>query len=273
MTPQAALAEWLNRLGAMGGTPLLTSSDELSRWPETFVAVLKTKGMLVKTMPAPSVDCPGCERACNRPVETPTDSLGVVWPFVMCDLRSDTGRVPVSVAMVERWKSSIESLAQALAKLLDAPLASVVDISGSVWSLGSVRGKALRGRVELNLDDALELRVSGRRVQLADVLSFDGANLTLEVSTLEGMADMPIDHDVTETAEVRKERLTARIATLKAAGVRGFRKIVQEEEGISATRLRQIIGPVSKDTAKSPDVFKVWNKSKVRKPKPDKSKR
>lgn len=218
----------------------MVSADELTRWPDAFVAALKTQGMLVKAMPAPSVVCPGCERACKMPVETPVDSKGVVWPFVMCDKRSDTGRVPVPVGLVERWKSSVESVAQGLATLLDAPVASAVDASGKVWAVGSVRGKVFHGRVSLIVDGELAIEVSGRRVPLVNALALIDGSLSLLADTLENMADRPMDSK-TENPAQRRARLAARATALQGAGERGFLKVLALEEDISVQRIKQIL--------------------------------
>lgn len=219
---------------------MMVSAEELTLWPDAFVAALKSQGMLVKAMPAPSVVCPGCERACKMPVETPRDSKGVVWPFVMCDKRSDTGRVPVPVGMVERWKSSVEAVAQGLAKLLGAPVASALDVLGKVWAVGSVRGKVFHGRVSLIDDGELAVEVAGRRVPLVNVLVLENGRLALLAGTLEHMADRPVDSKAENTAQ-RRARMAARTTALQVAGERGFLKVLALEEGISVQRVKQIL--------------------------------
>jgi hypothetical protein len=195
-------------------------------------------------------------------VEVPIDKDGVAWPFVMCDRRSDISRVPVPVDMLERWKSSVELVANGLARLLESAVASPVDTAGRAWALGGVKGKMFRGRVNLTLDPGLVLEVAGQRVPLVDVLAIADERLALDFGTLEQMADHPMDNDGAETAEQRAVRLKARVAALRSAGVRGFRKVVCREEGISPTRLRQILGPVTPSKPKAAALDNVWGLAK-----------
>ena len=262
MTPNVALADWLARVGVLAGAPLMVSAEELAGWPGMLVTALKNHGMLMKTMPAQSVVCPGCERSCPMSVEVPIDKDGVAWPFVMCDGRSDISRVPVPVDMLERWKSSVELVANGLARLLESAVASPVDTAGRAWALGGVKGKMFRGRVNLTLDPGLVLEVAGQRVPLVDVLAIADERLALDFGTLEQMADHPMDNDGAETAEQRAVRLKARVAALRSAGVRGFRKVVCREEGISPTRLRQILGPVTPSKPKAAALDNVWGLAK-----------
>ncbi len=266
MTPKAALTEWLGRVGALAGVPLMMSADDLTVWPVGLVVALKNHGMMLKAMPAQSVVCPGCERACMMPVEVPVDGHGAAWPFVMCDKRSDTSRVPVGVATLERWKSSVESVSHGVASLLDAPCASVVDATGKVWAVGSVKGKALRGRVSLTVDAGLVLEVSGRRVPLVDVLTVDGDDLALDVGALEQMADRPMVPESEKPAQ-RHQRIAARVAAVRATGERAFLQAVAMEEGLDVSRIKQILALAGRQGKKLKEVTlqNAWGYSTVSK--------
>ena len=73
MTPQGVLFELLGRVGAQCGAPVLVNEHELTQWPSTAVAALKSQELLTKTRPAISAVCPGCERECMMPVFTLPD--------------------------------------------------------------------------------------------------------------------------------------------------------------------------------------------------------
>lgn len=64
MTPQAALAELLERLAAQQGAAVHIGNDELNTWPAEAVAAMKSARLLVKARPASSIVCPGCEENC-----------------------------------------------------------------------------------------------------------------------------------------------------------------------------------------------------------------
>ena len=139
--------------------------------------------------------------------------------------------------------------------MLDAPGASAVDATGKVWAVGSVKGKALRGRVSLTVDAGLVLEVSGRRVPLVDVLTVDGDDLALDVGALEQMADRPMVTRV-ETPDQRRIRVAARVTAVRATGETGFLQAVAFEEDISVSRLKQIL---AKGPGKKPDAVTLQN--------------
>ena len=110
MTPQDALIELLARVGAGNGTAVFVSAEELSQWPAAAVAAMKSQKLLVKTRPAVSVVCPGCERECVMPVHTvPAGPRGPA-SFVVCDKRSDINRVPVSTLRLSQWRCDAEAV-------------------------------------------------------------------------------------------------------------------------------------------------------------------
>ena len=67
-------------------------------------------------------------------------------------------------------------------------------------------------------------------------------------SRLTAMIDNPIAAAGTEeSSEKRAERLLARKNQLKSEGVRNFRQIIADEEGISKQRVGQIISSVEEN--------------------------
>ena len=70
MTPEAALIELLERMGAEQDAIVLVTTHELNNWPSQAVAAMKSQKLLAKARPANSVVCPGCEQDCLMPVNT-----------------------------------------------------------------------------------------------------------------------------------------------------------------------------------------------------------
>lgn len=103
MTPQAVLAELLERVGAKNGRAVLVSDEELNQWPAPAVAAMKAQRLLAKARPASSAICPGCERACAMPVHTLPRASGAAASFIVCDKRSDINRVPISTERLQQW--------------------------------------------------------------------------------------------------------------------------------------------------------------------------
>ena len=110
MTPQAALIELLARVGARNGAAALVSDEELSKWPATAVAAMKSQRLLAKARPASSAICPGCERACVMPVHTLLRASGTAASFIVCDKRSDINRVPVSATRLRQWRCDADAV-------------------------------------------------------------------------------------------------------------------------------------------------------------------
>ena len=99
MTPQDALIELLGRVGASQGAAVLINDDELGQWPKAAVAAIKTQRLLIKTRPASSAICPGCERDCVMPVHVlPVEGKRPARVFISCDKRDDIGTVRLLIA-------------------------------------------------------------------------------------------------------------------------------------------------------------------------------
>lgn len=122
MTPADVLAELLARMGASTDQAVVIGAQELSDWPATSVATMKAKRLLVKTRPAPSVVCPGCERQCVMPVHILPAQTNAARAFVVCDKRSDINRVNVPIDHLEQWRVSGDVSPASIAQVLGVPL-------------------------------------------------------------------------------------------------------------------------------------------------------
>ncbi|WP_186020359.1 hypothetical protein [Burkholderia gladioli] len=104
---------------------------------------------------------------------------------------------------------------------------------------GALTGRDTDGR--LPIDPAFSGAVIAFQVSCviseADLQSWiDTLGIGIELSPATGLVPAG------ETVESRRERLLARIATLKAKGVRNFNALTADEEGISVSRLKQLVG-------------------------------
>ena len=251
MTPQAALIELLERVGATLGADVFVNEDELRQWPSAAVAAMKSQKLIAKARPASSVICPGCERECAMPVYTAPAATGSPAPFIVCDKRSDINRVAVSLSALEQWKTTGEMIAAMLAQMLGISRANSVAGDGREWSIGLLEGKKHKGRVRLEARDGLNIRLAGHTVPLIEVLTINDDALALDKRALVRLVDKPADGSEIETPEQRRERLRARIDEEKAKGTRAFLKLVAAEEGISPSRVKQI-------TSTSRSVSSLW---------------
>lgn len=242
MTPEAALLELLARVGARDGAPALFSDHELSAWPGAAVAAMKSQGLLKKASPARSAICPGCERECAMPVHVISNKGHKTDAFIVCDRRSDINRVAVPLSLLEQWQASGDSIAAVLTHLLKLPVPGANGTDAARWDIGLLKGGKHSSHVALVADGTLSLSLAGHSIALAEVLTLDGASLQIDRQRLIRLADRPVAGagDV-ESAAKRRERLRKRVESLKRSGVSAFLKTVAEEEGISVTRVKQLL--------------------------------
>lgn len=256
LTPSAALTELLARLGVAPGQAVALSGDELGRWPDNLVAALKAQGVLRPGKPGDTANCPGCEQACVMAVQMLTRPGRPAAAFIVCDKRDDINRVPLDALHLERWRATERSLADALAGLLGGGEAQQVVAGGAALRLGVVTGLANKAAVHLRFDDqgrAL-LDVAGHALELAVLLSVQGERLLLDTRHLARCVDTPAVGVAlpVETAEQRSGRLQARRAVLQRQDVKAFLQLIAQEEGVSVSMVKKILGrttaPALKDT-------------------------
>ena len=242
MTPQEALHELLARLGASGGAPVLFGARGINGWPATCVACMKQHKLLVRTRPADSLVCPGCERECVMPVHVIAPQDAVARAFIVCDKRNDINRVNVRVDCLEQWQATGESIADLIATSLRLYRSLDADVQAGRWEVGVFRGAKHSSHLVLLADGKLTLRLAGHSIELIDVLELTDEGFKVEMDVLSGLVDAPVASagDV-ESAVQRYTRLKERVRAMKAAGVRAFIRTLAKEEGISPSRLKQIL--------------------------------
>jgi hypothetical protein len=241
MTPQAALTELLARVSAENGAAVLVNDHELGQWPGEAVSVMKAKKLLVKARPASSAVCPGCERDCVMPVNT-TLTTRKPAPFIVCDKRSDINRVDVPISYLEQWQASGDLIASLLADLLGLDRSGISDTDAARWEIGMLKGAKHSSHLVLSSNGRLTLTLAGHSVSLADVLELEGDTFKVDRRKLNRLVDRPVaGAGDTESAAKRRERLKKRVQMLQAKGTKAFLKAVASEEGISVSRLKQLL--------------------------------
>lgn len=242
MTSDDALIEILERLGSMHGSTVLIDSSELRHWPANVVAAMKKQGWLSKARPAKSAVCPGCERECVMPVHFMSHANGHSQALIVCDKRDDISRVPVAVEYLEQWQASGDSIADMLAELLELRRFGSNKSEAVRWEIGLLKGGKHASHLVLYADGGLLLSLAGHTIPLVEVLFFDGKGFKVDKRKLTRLVDQPVlgGGDV-ESADQRRERLRKRVQELKNKDVNAFLKTVAEEEGISISRLKQLL--------------------------------
>lgn len=216
---------------------------EVKDWPAGALDVLVTNGLLQQAQPMATIECDGCEENCtNKPV--------VVYPaqedkpgraFIECDEHDDMGRVHVDFRRMEQWQATGGLIAAALAKLLGISHLSNQAADGKQWHIGTLKGMKQNSPVKLLAGDGLTLMLAGHTVPLVDVLTIEEKALSLDKAALIRLVNNPAGDAETETPEARRTRLKARVGEIKAKGTKAFLKVVAAEEGISPSRLKQLL--------------------------------
>lgn len=242
MRPEDAFIELLNRVAAIQGAPVLIHAGELGRWSSEAVETMKARKLLTRARPASSAVCPGCEEECVmlvHAIPSPTSEPAL---FIVCDKRDDINRVPVPSDRIEQWQVSGDSIAELLAELLGLQRSRSGNSSPGRWEVGVFRGAKHASHLVLMTGEKLSLTLAGHSIALAEVLALDGGTFEVDKRRLTSLVDQPVAGagDV-ESSEQRRERIKKRINELKAKGIKAFLKTVAEEEGVSTSRIKQLI--------------------------------
>jgi hypothetical protein len=230
--------------------------DEVKDWPSGSLDILVANGLLQPAQPMMSIECDGCEERCsNKPV--------VVYPvqegkpgraFITCDEREGMGRIRVSFDRMRQWQATGELIAAVLSNLLGLSQPTTQAADGRQWPIGTLKGKKHNSPMTLQAGDSLTLSLAGHIIPLVDVLTIETNSLLLDKSALIRMVDNPADNSEAETPEARRERIRARIREEKAKGTKAFLRVVAEEEGISQSRIKQLVkndAPLEEDGLKN----------------------
>jgi len=172
MTPQDALIDLLEWVGASQDMAILVNEEQLRQWPAEAVAALKAQRLLVKVRPATSAVCPGCERDCVMPVQTATTATGAPAFFIVCDKRNDTNRVSVSADTLPQWQCSAELICGFVAASLGLRPDGRKTLSVNLWEIGMATGSKRSQMLCLHADGQLTLVAGGNRMLLAGVIEF-----------------------------------------------------------------------------------------------------
>jgi len=249
MTPLDAMLELLARVGASKGAGVLVNEAELSQWPADAVKAMKSQKVLLKASPATSAVCPGCEEECAMPVHALPHKIRGPEAFIVCDKRNDINRVAVPLNRLEQWQATGDSIANLLADLLELrhPEPSVSAMGR--WEVGRLKGRKGASHVVLLADGRLKLTVAGHTIDVAEVLTLADKGFILDKRMLTGLVDKPVGGaGDQESATQRRVRLKKRVQTEKNKGNKAFLKTVAGEEGISISRLKQLVSDEPKPT-------------------------
>lgn len=216
--------------------------DEVNGWPSGALDVLVASGLLQPAQPMAAIECDGCEENCTMFVTVyPAHEDNAGRAFIICDKRDDMGRVRVEFHRMKQWQATGGFIAAVLARLLGLPRTASLAADGRQWNVGVLKGSVRRSPVKLLAGDGLTLTLAGHTVPLVELLTIKKDTLALDKATLIRLVNNPVGNAEGETPEARRERIRARVSEEKAKGTKAFLRVVAEEEGISLTRIKQLI--------------------------------
>lgn len=190
MTPQAALIELLERLGAGTDKAILINGEELIGWSGEAVTALKKQKLLIKAKPAASAICPGCERECAMPVHIiPAKENLPARAFISCDKRSDISRVTVSLEKLNQWQCTIDCVCKFIVNSLELRQSSQSTDNPNLINIGIVKGNKRSQMLCLETDGVLSLVAGNSRLPLTELIEYHDGAYSLDDATIRQLVD------------------------------------------------------------------------------------
>lgn len=233
MTPQEALIELLGRVGAQSGA-VLVNADELTRWPAPAVAAMKSQKLLIKTRPAASAVCSGCERECVMPVQTLVRSVGKADLFIVCDKRSDTNRVTVPIDQMTQWRCDADAVSTFIAASLALRMSELRSADSNLIPIGMARGKKRSQMLVLRTVGDLTLVADSNEVPLADLVIFQDGVYSIDAIMIQQMVDASRTADPRHTPNtVKRDASKLNTQAMYASWQKAYQALRKQSPGKS----------------------------------------
>jgi len=204
MTEQDALIDLLARVDAQAGGAVYVTGEEMALWPAAATAAMRSQKLLTKARPAVTALCPGCERQCVMPIHTLTRPDGAAASFVVCDKRSDTNRVAIAPAGLERWRCDADAVSRFVAESLGVRLSEQLPVDGGPRPIGMARGKKRSQMLTMRLQAGLALVVGDQAIALVDLVDFQDGRYRVDAVMVCQMVDAATTADPRHTPSTVK---------------------------------------------------------------------
>ncbi len=206
MTPFAAILELLRRVGSCHGIAVLINAEELEQWPGAAIKAMKSQRLIIKTRPADSAVCPGCEDNCVMPVHRLPATTGARSSFIVCDKRSDVNRVSVSAERLTQWQCSADIVCEFVASSLGLRPPARQTGSAGRWGIGIVSGDKRSQMLCLEASGSLALVAGDNKVPLDEFIEFREDRYALDEARVRRLVDAATTGDKRYTpGQVRRE--------------------------------------------------------------------
>lgn len=243
MTPQTAMIELLERLGASTARAVFINEEELTGWPVEAVAAFKTQKLLTKAKPATSAICSGCERECVMPVYIiPAKENLLARAFVSCDKRSDISRVTVSLANLNQWQCTIDSVREFVVSSLKLRQSNQHTDKPNLINIGIVKGNKRSQMLCLEIDSILSLMAGNSRLPLTELIEYHDGAYTLDRAMIRQLVDFATTADNRYTpSNAKREVRKLDTQAMYESWQKEFRKLKKKRSNMSDTWYSQQI--------------------------------
>jgi len=263
MTPQAALIELLERVGASQDNAVLVNDEKLTQWPMVAVAAMKTQGLLAKTKPASSAICSGCERECVMPVHIiPAKENFPARTFIACDKRNDISRVPVSFEKLNQWQCTIDSVCEFIATCLGLRRSNQLTDNSNLSNIGIAKGIKRSQMLDLEADGVLSLVAGNSRLPLIELIEYHDGAYSLDDAMIRQLVDTATTADNRYTpSNAKREARKLVTSAMHGSWQKEFRKLKKKRSNMSDTWYSQQIAKMEIANGRSAETIRKNMKS------------
>jgi hypothetical protein len=233
MSPPEAFAELLERLAAQQGQPASVDEEELAEWPGEAVHAMKAQRIIVRTEPAKSAICSGCEWQCTMEVHVlPGGDRQSSSLFILCDKPPDMNRVAVPAARIRQWPCTLDVMRGFVAHSLGLRLSNSKPETAGLWEVGIAQGDKRRQMLCLRANRQIELVAGGSALPLPEFVRWEAGRFLLESSGVRQLVDTSNSVDSRYTPSVAGSEARKRKTQEMHAGWRqAFRELKAERPG------------------------------------------
>ncbi len=257
MTQDDAFAQLVARVGACSGGPVLVSDEELTLWPPTAVASMKSQKLLVKARAGKSVVCPGCEEECVMPVQIVKDAAQRTTAFVVCDKRSDINRVVIPAGRLKQWRSDAAMLCAFIARDLGVRAAGEVTAEERLRQIGVVKGAKRSQMLCLRVAGEVSLVVGESALPLSGVVTFRDGKFAVDAEMVRQLVDSARTADPRYTPTgVRREARKRETKDMYATWCAEYRGLKRERPSMSDTACARLIVKRGLAAGRSPETVR-----------------
>jgi len=240
------------RVAGRRGESVLVRTTEAATWPPGVFDALSLRGLLTNAPRARSATCPGCERECSMPVEGESERF-----FVVCDKRSDTGRVTVADGDLRQFRLDLDAIANFVAEEMAVNRTSVVSTIPGTVNIGTAKGKKRVQMLTLVIGDSLDLRAGTSVLPLSELVTYTEGQFRIDGDAVRKMVDSSTTANPHHTPDQsRREARRMETAALHAGWRKEFRRLQKTSPENTVVWYSQQIAKGSAGKRRSPKTIR-----------------